>query len=366
VTQTERVVAFASVLMMLVGLAGWFCWFLPMPAYIEVPNSEPHGIAINSNGHIYCGVSGYCGRVQEYTADGKFVRAYRTRGGTGRGTSFDFYVDANDCLCTRVFGYLRGHRESYCRLSVYDRAGNLVRSETSTSTNTNFYYPAVNSVRDAAGNEYTLRGFMFPEVVRRTPAGARTTVVGINTLVWPFQAPLPAFALIAIPIMVRFRKVHKSGKLFRVEQAGAGIEREPTVQDVLTVWLKAIVTMAKAVIAMIVALVATACVAAIVSPDRDKLIIGYVIVPAVAVYFGFEAVRGTNKARHVLYWLAVCGCIFGYAIHQNPGVSLSQILRYSLGDAIILLTGAALVYVWLVKWPFFVRGHSRFWWPDQH
>lgn len=181
-----------ATLFLLVGLVGWFAP-LKSRSYTEIPNSEPHGIDVDNDGNIYCG-SAFYGRIQKYTSDGRFIRGFDTHGGTGWGSDFGFYLDEDGHLCIRVSGLAPASKGSFHRTTVYDSEGNIVETEEYTSPDRDYAYPVKNTVLDAIGNVYTLKGFLFPRVVKHTKDGHDSVIIRTPVWLWFFQAPFPAFA----------------------------------------------------------------------------------------------------------------------------------------------------------------------------
>ena len=129
----SRVKGFAAFFLLL-GAIGWFIAFAgwPFQTLIESPNSEPHGIVLDSKGNIYCG-SKFYGRIQKYYPDGRFARGYDTEGGTGWGSDFGFQINEKGQLCITVSGVSKDNKGSVHRTKIYDDKGNLIHTEKSES-----------------------------------------------------------------------------------------------------------------------------------------------------------------------------------------------------------------------------------------
>jgi len=202
-TRISNILTGAVSLFLLLGAIGWFAPFLgrPFRSWIELPNTEPHGIVLDGNGNIYCGSKGY-GRIQKYNPDGKFLRGFDTHGGFWRGTDFGFYFNDKGNLCILVSGLARSHRDSFYRLTVYDSKGNVLKTEKYTKPGTDYFYPFKNQVADSAGNIYVFKGFLFPRVVKQTLGGDRAVIISTPVWLWFFQAPFPAFAFFFVSMFI--------------------------------------------------------------------------------------------------------------------------------------------------------------------
>ena len=187
------VVRVSATIFLFVGLIGWFVPFLarPFKSDTELPNSEPHGIAIDKEGNIYC-ASAFYGRIQKYDPNGRFLRGFGTHGGTGMGTDFGFYIDGSN-LYILISGLARSQKDSFYKLTVYDSKGNVLSTEKYTKPGTDYFYPVNNRVADSAGNIYLFKGFLFPRVIRTSENGAKSTIIKTPLWLWFFQAPFPLF-----------------------------------------------------------------------------------------------------------------------------------------------------------------------------
>ncbi len=199
-----RYIQALAILFLVIGSIGYFAPYLfaPFHSYTELPNSEPHGIAIDKEGNIYCGSKGYTGRIQKYSPDGKFIRGFDTHGGTWRGTDFGFYFNGEGNLCILFSGLSRSKRDSFYRLTIYDSKGNALKTEEYTKPGTDYFNPVKNQVVDSAGNTYIFKGFLFPRVIKQTPEGGASIIISTPIWLWFFQAPFPAFAFFFVSILI--------------------------------------------------------------------------------------------------------------------------------------------------------------------
>jgi hypothetical protein len=197
------VVRVLAIVFLFVGLVGWLVPFFPGRAFrshTELPNSEPHGIAIDKEGNIYCG-SAFYGRIQKYDPNGRFLRGFDTHGGTGMGTDFGFYTEDLN-LCILISGLARSQKDSFYRLTVYDSKGNVLSTEKYTKPGTDYFYPVNNRVADSAGNIYLFKGFLFPRVIRTSENGAKSAIIKTPLWLWFFQAPFPSFAFFFVSMFI--------------------------------------------------------------------------------------------------------------------------------------------------------------------
>jgi hypothetical protein len=185
----------------LIGLFLSFSSFFYSRPWIESPNTERHGIALDSSGNIYCGSKCY-GRIQKYLPNGRFIRGFNTEGGIWRGSDFGFRINENDQICITVSGMSKDYKGSVHRLRIYDQEGKLVHTERYETDNTHYWHDMKNSVIDTAGNRYIFKGFLFPRVVKRTPSGKKSIIISTPILLWFLQAPFPAFAFFFISMFI--------------------------------------------------------------------------------------------------------------------------------------------------------------------
>jgi hypothetical protein len=186
---------------LLLGVVGWFLPRLGWPLRIEAPNTEPHGIILDSNGNIYCG-SKFYGRVQKYFSDGRFVRGYDTEGGTGWGSDFGFEINEKDQLCITVSGISKDNKGSVHFTRTYDGQGNLIDTEKRESDKRDYSHPMKGSATDSAGNIYIFKGFLFPRIIKQSTLGQESIIIGTPVWIWFLQGPFPAFAFFFIAMLI--------------------------------------------------------------------------------------------------------------------------------------------------------------------
>ena len=99
-TLGRKIFPTCSILLMAVGLVGFLgaffiaVWGENILLTTELPLGSPSGIAVNSKGKIYVGSRSYM-RIQRYSTDGQFDRAWHVRGGKG---DWRMYLDDQDRL----------------------------------------------------------------------------------------------------------------------------------------------------------------------------------------------------------------------------------------------------------------------------
>jgi hypothetical protein len=181
-------------LVSIIGCLGFFVpfFFVSFPAHIELPLGDALGIALDSQGNIYCGSRNYC-RVQAYDPNGRFIRAFNTTVGVRRGGKFAFSISKDDQLLIRLRRVALPQGGRGDRLIVYDLQGDLISAGDFPGT---MSVRARNKTRDSFGNIYTLEGALFLKVIKQTPTGRKSPIVTTPIWLWIFQAPLPAWAFL--------------------------------------------------------------------------------------------------------------------------------------------------------------------------
>jgi hypothetical protein len=188
---------------LLLGVVGWFLPWAGRPFQFrtELPNSERHGLVLDSSGNIYCG-SKFYGRIQKYYPDGRFARGYNSEGGTGWGSDFGFRINENGQLCITVSVISKDNKGSVHRTKIYDDKGNLIHTEKRESSERNYTHHMKDFAVDSFGNRYTFKGFLFPRIVKHTPSGQKSIIIGTPIWLWFLQGPFPAFGFFFISMLV--------------------------------------------------------------------------------------------------------------------------------------------------------------------
>ena len=158
----------------------------------ELPLGDLSGIAVDSEGHIYCGLQ-FFSRVQVYDADGKFLYSVYANSSGG---AFRIRINEDDQLEVAT----ARNDKLYC----FDKNGNLVRqlswvghyfSDFGKTGESRFY-------DDKEDATYFRKGYpISAHVVKRDSTGQENIIIRTPFHKWVFQGPLPAW-FIAIPGIV--------------------------------------------------------------------------------------------------------------------------------------------------------------------
>ena len=195
---TRCFIRIIGILFLVVGLVGWLAGFLSdfLPDSLqevldsfELPLGDLQGIAVDSQGHIYCGLQ-FFSRVQAYDAEGEFLYgvfidssggAFRIR--TNEDDQLEVATARND------------------KLYLFDKSGNLVRewsnvghyfSDFGKTGESQFY-------DDKEDTMYFRKGYPFsPYVVKRDSTGQENIIIRTPFHKWVFQGPSPAWFIGAI------------------------------------------------------------------------------------------------------------------------------------------------------------------------
>ena len=188
---------------MLVGVTGFAAGFLirihrfgyhpDRLDSFEFPLGDLEGIAVDSEGNIYCGVQFYS-RVQVYDPEGKFLYGKFI---DSAGGSFRIRINKDDCLEVATVRNAKLYR--------FDKNGNLVRewsdvgyyfSDFGKAGETRYYDQSENV-------KYFARDYWFyAHVVKKDSTGQETIIIRTPFHKWLFQGPLPALMFAAIGTFV--------------------------------------------------------------------------------------------------------------------------------------------------------------------
>jgi hypothetical protein len=176
------------------GMSGW-----------EVPLSGISGIAHDDVGRTYVGTEDYS-RIQVYSPNGKFLYGIDVGESTGEGL-FEFRAEKDGTL--DVYGF---RTQSVTRYTWV--AGRLTHVQLSDSW-TGFGKARLELRPDSSGNVDRVGrwAWLWPRIVRRTPAGEEVTLISQSLLLWLVKVPLPTMPLVIIPLAVLWYS-------WRREQAG--------------------------------------------------------------------------------------------------------------------------------------------------
>ena len=215
-TTKKRII---SLLFLTIGIVGWF---IPSSNILnnqrlELPNSHPEGLYIDIGGNVFCGSRTY-ERIQMYDKQAKFVRAFDTDIGKGRGGLFTFKVE-NSQLHIHVFG-TQSKPERIDRIIVYALDGNMILMKDIPSTEY-ASYTVKNEAYDTFGNYYVFKGLLYPRVIKKVNENS-TVIIRTPFYFWLFQSPFPAFVFIfgSLLTLVGFKNIlrPREGKLKKDKQ----------------------------------------------------------------------------------------------------------------------------------------------------
>jgi hypothetical protein len=179
----------ASILLFTLGLVGWCSGplmssgVIPIGAETELPPALPQSVAVDSQGRVYLAVA-FFSRVQQYDADGTFLRGWSVE--AGRGT---FRLRTNEAGQLEVF-VSRGDR-----LLTFGVDGELLASNVVGQDRTSDFngYHAVST----RGWEVTVENpVLWPSLIRIDPAGNRKVIAHTPPHLWLMAGPLPAWIVL--------------------------------------------------------------------------------------------------------------------------------------------------------------------------
>ncbi len=179
---------------MLVGVTGFMAGFLIRihifgyhPGSLdsfEFPLGDLEGIAVDSEGNVYCGVQFYS-RVQVYDAEGKFLYGKFIDSAYG---AFRIRINEDD--------YLEVATVRNDKLYRFDKNGNLVRESSDVrhyfsafgKTGETRYYDQSENV-----NYFTRGSLLYAYIVKRDSSGQERVIIRTPLHKWLFQGPFPAW-----------------------------------------------------------------------------------------------------------------------------------------------------------------------------
>jgi len=198
--KTRYFIRIIGVLFLAVGSVGFMSGFLShfLPDSLqevldcfELPLGDLSGIAVDSEGDIYCGLQ-YFSRVQVYDAEGEFLYSVHI----GTAGSFRIRINEDDQLEVAT--------ARNDKLYLFDKDGNLVRgwsdvghyfSDFGKTGETRFYDDKENAT-------YFRKGYpIYAHVVKRDSTGQENIIIRTPFHKWLFQGPLPAWFLCLIGIV---------------------------------------------------------------------------------------------------------------------------------------------------------------------
>ena len=181
----------------IVGIVGFLSGFmfgsLEILDSFELPLGELAGIAVDSEGRIYCGLQ-YFSRVQVYDAEGEFLYSVYADSSNG---AFRIRINENDQLEVAT--------TRNDKLYLFDKKGNLINeqsyvghyfSDFGMTGETRFY-------DEKEDTTYFRKSYpIYAHVVKRVSNGQESIIIKTPFTKWVFQGPLPALFLALIGAIV--------------------------------------------------------------------------------------------------------------------------------------------------------------------
>lgn len=221
ILHVKIIVIFAR-LLIIIGIIGFLSGvMIPsglIPDSFEMPLGDLQGIAVDSEGNIYCGAQFYS-RFQVYNAEGKFL--YGKCFNSGRGT-FKIKVNSDDKI--EIMTY-RGQRKY-----LFDKDGTLLNERKNLSTykvgfeqvDDFYYYDKKQEIT------YQIKPILLPpvilahstliapfgsHVVKKDVSGKQTVIIKTPLYKWLFMGPFPSLLFILIGGLVYSIIIGKKVKL---------------------------------------------------------------------------------------------------------------------------------------------------------
>ena len=207
--QTAIIINMASLVFAILGLIGWFgniiaaqelpFWGAPSS---ELPLGDLRGIAVDSEGRIYCGLQSY-ERIQVYDASGSFIRGWFVK---ANGGSFRIRLNSDDQLEVAT-----ARNDMFY---IFDHNGLIIDQKS----NVDHFFDEFGEEGERIysdnkmGTLYSIRGgLLFPHIVKKDLLGNETTVVSTVWYKWLVMKPLPAWLFIAIAALLQIVKNRVAG-----------------------------------------------------------------------------------------------------------------------------------------------------------
>lgn len=193
--KTRHIIRIIGVLFLVVGLVGFLAGPLSFKSAsfrkvldpFELPLGDLQGIAVDSEGRIYCGLQ-FFSRVQVYDADGRFLYSVYAN---SSGTPFRIRINEDDQLEVAITGN--------DKVYLFDQNGNLVRERSKVG---HYYSDFAGESRFYDAKEdatYFRKGYpIMAHVVKRDSTGRENVIIRNPFHKWVFQGPLPAWLIGAI------------------------------------------------------------------------------------------------------------------------------------------------------------------------
>jgi hypothetical protein len=192
----------------IIGLVGFLSGFmfrsLQVLDLFELSMGDLQGIAVDSEGRIYCGLQ-YFSRVQVYDSEGEFL--YNVYTDSSRG-AFRIRINENDQLEVAT--------ARNDKLYLYDKNGYLINEQSDVghyfsdfgmTGETRFYDEKEDTTYFRKGHP------IYAHVVKRDSTGQENVIIRTPFHKWLFQGPFPAWLFLMIAALINW--ISKGIKLRR-------------------------------------------------------------------------------------------------------------------------------------------------------
>ena len=168
------------------------CWlatsagFRGVSSQIRFPLAHPEGLAVDSQGRVYC-ISSFYNRLQVFDANGSFVRGW-------------FVNIPNSAHHLTIDPNTEHVRVAIQKTGVnffFDIDGRLVGKKIRKDYLDEFGAKSPIKAEGVLGNSYMIKhAFLFPRIVRRNPDGRESVIAKDPFGLWLVAMPLPGFAFL--------------------------------------------------------------------------------------------------------------------------------------------------------------------------
>lgn len=189
IKQFARLLRYIGIIGFLSGSITFLNLNMKIPNSIEMPLGDLSGLAVDSDGNIYC-TTLYYARVQVYSPSGRFLRGIS--------------IEANGMLWIKI------NNDDQLEVAVargdkrfkFDRNGNLLSHMTNVSDylagfdkkSEYFYYDEKQRITYQI--KPILTSLFGKHIVEKDASGKETVIIGTPFLKWLFMGPFPAFFFI--------------------------------------------------------------------------------------------------------------------------------------------------------------------------
>lgn len=155
----------------------------------EVPLGDISGFVVDENGFIYVGL-GFYGKVQVYDSHGVFVKNWKVN---SIGGAFNIQLSEEQHI---IISSTRNDNQT-----VYTNQGEVISNETIQGVYAMTKTPW-DSYTAPDGNNYVVKWWMFPKIIRTEPV--EEIIVSQSIIYKVFAGPLPAWLIGAIGLILNF------------------------------------------------------------------------------------------------------------------------------------------------------------------